>query len=152
MLAQCNFARRDVSAKRIGLLVIRTSPNNHMGLSRPQSIFAYIISLVRGFRWPWGKCPLWSPRPWLVHVMISFLRELKGLVHCDYCWQARCDKVSVLGLCSKGGRQVTFTNLLLEAPLFRIRLCHGYNFYERIGRKPKPSEVRELCLGVAMDL
>lgn len=59
---------------------------------------------------------------------------------------------SVLGLCSKGGRQVTFTNLLLEAPLFRIRLCHGYNFYGRIGRKPKPSEVSSLCLGVATDL
>lgn len=40
--------------------------------------------------------------------------------------RSRCDKVSVLSICTQGGD--TCTGLFLEAPLFRIRLCYGCNF------------------------
>lgn len=107
---------------------------------------------MRGFRWSSGECPLWNPRPWLVCAMLSFRWELKGLGHCEYCWEARCDKVAVLGISVREGGHVPRTGLFLEALLFRIRLWYGCNFYKRIGRKPKPSEVSELGFEVTVDL
>lgn len=62
-------------------------------------------------------------------------------------WQGCC-----AGYLSKGGGHVPRTGLFLEALLFRIRLWYGWNFYKRIGRKPKPSEVSELGFEVTVDL
>lgn len=54
----------------------------------------------------------------------------------------------------RGRRHGTYTNLLLEVPLFTIIPCYyGYNFYKRIGRNLNPqSFVSELCWDVIMDL
>lgn len=91
---------------------------------------------------PFMKCEtLASPRNDTLSVGTERIGTLRSLL------RSRCDKVSVL--CTKGGD--TCTGLFLGAPLFRIRLCYGCNFYRRIGRKPKPTELSELCLEVSVD-